>query len=61
MKNLNVSIEDEVMDAVKEAAAQDGMLLRKWVERALRDAAAKTNQALKLREPGRELRYEPAE
>lgn len=39
MRNLNVEIEDATYEAAKASAGRAGMLLRKWVERAILDAA----------------------
>ena len=65
MRNINVPVEDAVYDAAKVSAARAGMLFRKWVERAIADAAdggiqlqtnnRKPGDTLKLREP----HYEP--
>ena len=40
MRQINVAVEDSVYDAAKVAAAKAGMKFKKWVERALADAAA---------------------
>lgn len=58
MKNLNVAIEDDVMERAKLAADAEGMLLRKWVERAIvavadaEDHRRADAAKLKLRESG---------
>lgn len=49
MRNLNVEIEDAAYEAAKLAAANAGMLLRKWVERAI--LAAAEPEKIKLKEP----------
>ena len=66
MKQLNVAISDEAYEAAKVAAEERGMLLRKWVERAILDSAPNgaNSQAkeIRLREPAtRELTYGPRE
>lgn len=39
MPHLNVELSDETIATAKEGAARAGMLLRKWVERAILRAA----------------------
>lgn len=40
MRQINVAVEDSVYEAAKIAAARAGMKFKKWVERALSEAAA---------------------
>ena len=57
MRNLNVEIDDAVYDAAKASAAEAGMLLRKWVERAIKNSADPPRAADKIKL--KELAYEP--
>lgn len=62
VRNINVSVSDEIYDAAKVAAAKSGMFFGKWVERAIADAAdAPAGQSIKLREPAKETTYAPIE
>jgi hypothetical protein len=45
MPHLNVDISQEAYDAAKAGSDEAGMLLRKWVERIILDAARKTAPA----------------
>lgn len=48
MKQLNVSISDWAYGLAKVAADKDGMMLRKWVERAICDAAKAPHEPLEV-------------
>ena len=45
MPHLNVDISQDAYDAAKAGSDEAGMLLRKWVERIILDAARKTAPA----------------
>jgi predicted HicB family RNase H-like nuclease len=57
VRNINVRVEEEVYAAAKVAAAKCGMLFRKWVERAIADAAGVRAAGTKLKGPT----YEPVD
>lgn len=45
MKQLNMMVEDDVKDAAVAGAKQDGMLLNKWVSRAILERRARQQES----------------
>ncbi len=58
MKQLNISVEEKAYRAAKAASEEAGMLLRKWVERAIlrQSALEDTSQS-----PVKERTYAPVD
>jgi hypothetical protein len=40
VKHINVEVEEEIYEAAKRAAKSEGVFLKKWIERAISQAAA---------------------
>jgi hypothetical protein len=68
LTNLNVKVEPAVVATAKEAAEKAGMMLRKWVARAIMHQAAleariqtQPTEPAPPAEPTKELVYEPVD